>query len=112
QGAFGTRTLEALTPAIEALAQALIDRFAGDGRADLVAQFTLLFPLQVIAEIIGLPRSDQAQFQRWSLDLIGFSKDPAKGHAAGERLREYFLPLIRLRRREPRADVVSRLVTG
>ena len=112
QGAFGGRTLEALTPAIEALAQELVDRLAGDGRADLVAQFTLLFPLDVIARILGLPRSDHAQFQRWSLDLIAFSKDPARARGAAERLREYFLPLIRLRRREPRADVISRLVTG
>src|SRR5437870_4873383 len=71
-----------------------------------------LFPLQVIAEIIGLPRSDHPQFQRWSLELIAFSKDPARGHAAAERLREYFLPFIRRRRQEPRADVISRLVTG
>src|SRR3989449_1731053 len=112
QGAFGGRTLEALTPAIEALARELVDRLAGDGRADLVAQFTLLFPLDVIARILGLPRSDHAQFQRWSLDLIAFSKDPAGARGAAERLREYFLPLIRLRRREPRADVISRLVTG
>jgi len=112
QRAFGPRTLEALTPAIERLAHELVDGFAGDGRADLVAQFTLLFPLQVIAEILGLPSSDHAQFQRWSLDLIAFSKDPARGRAAAERLQDYFLPFIGRRRQEPRADVISRLVTG
>ncbi|TMA37545.1 MAG: cytochrome P450 [Deltaproteobacteria bacterium] len=111
-GRYMGRTLEALVPTIEALAHERVDRLAGDGRADLVAQFSLLFPLDVIAGILGLTRSDHAQFQRWSLDLIAFSKDPSRAHGAAERLREYFLPFIRLRRDEPRADVISRLVTG
>lgn len=109
---FTSRALDALTPMVEGLVHELIDGMAGAGRADLVRQFTLVFPMQVIAHIVGVPRADTAQFMRWSLDLVGFSKDPAKGLAASKTLHDYLLPLVRQRRAEPRDDVMSRLVTG
>jgi cytochrome P450 len=112
QRAFAARAVDGLAGTMTALVNELIDGFAREGRADLVEQFTLLFPVQVIAEIIGIPRTDYPQFQRWSLDLIAFSKDPERGRAASDTLREYFLPVVRRRRAEPRDDVISRLVTG
>jgi len=112
QGVFAARPLEALTPVIEALVHQLIDGFSARDHTDLVAEFTLLFPVQVIAHILGIPRGDHPRFQRWSLDLIAFSKDPAKGRAAAATLRDYFLPIVAERRAAPRDDVISRLVVG
>jgi hypothetical protein len=40
------------------IAHRLIDGFAREGRADLVARFTRTFPLRVIAHIIIEPRDD------------------------------------------------------
>jgi cytochrome P450 len=109
---FVPRAMDALAPVAEALADALITDFAHAGRADLVTQLTTVFPVQVIAHIIGIPAADYPRFMRWSLDLIGFARDPAKGLAASATLRDYFLPVIRARRAEPRDDVITRLVTG
>jgi cytochrome P450 len=110
--AFSPRMIESLRPVVEQLAQALIDGFIGDGRADLVAQLTTIFPVQVIAHIIGIPREDSARFMRWSLDLVGFARDRDKGMAASRTLHEYFLPIVQARRTDPRDDVITRLVTG
>jgi len=104
--------MEALGPVVQRLAHELIDGFRRDGRADLVTQLTTIFPVQVIAHIIGIPREDAGKFMRWSLDLVGFARDREKGRAASETLREYFLPVIRARRTEPRDDVITRLVEG
>ena len=109
---FVPRALDALAPVIESLAREQIDGFARKGRADLVAELTTIFPVKVIAHIVGVPRTDYAKFMAWSLDLIAFSKDPARGLAASGRLRDYLLPIVRSRRAEPRDDVISRLVTG
>jgi cytochrome P450 len=109
---FHARGLDAMAPTIESLFHALIDGFERDGRADLVTQLTTVFPVQVIATIIGVPRADYAKFMAWSLDLIAFSKDPARGRAASNTIREYVLPFVRARRAEPRDDVISKLVTG
>ena len=72
-----------------------IDAFAGAGRADLVAELTTIFPVQVIAHIVGVPPGDYARFMHWSLDLIAFSKDPARGRAASDHLHAYLLPQVR-----------------
>ncbi|HUE29425.1 MAG TPA: hypothetical protein VMR79_01045, partial [Verrucomicrobiae bacterium] len=90
---FNARAIDALQPVITQLVQARIDAFAGARHADLVAELTTIFPVQVIAHIVGVPPGDYARFMRWSLDLIAFSKDPAKGRAASNHLHEYLLPL-------------------
>src|SRR3989442_284657 len=76
---FSARAIDALEPTITRLVHERIDTFAGAGRADLVAELTTIFPVQVIAHIVGVPPSNYARFMRWSLDLIAFSKDPQKG---------------------------------
>ena len=55
---------------VERVANELIDRFAERGRADLVREFTFPYPTQIIAGLLGLPREDYPQFQRWSISLL------------------------------------------
>jgi cytochrome P450 len=88
----------------------LIDRFAGEGHAELVRQLTFEFPVRVIARILGLPEEDFAQFQRWSIELIGLGADIERGLAASESLRSYFAGVVEERRRRPSDDVISDLV--
>ncbi len=109
---FAARTLDAMAPTIAALAHALVDGIVAAGHADLVAELTTILPVQVIATIVGVPRTDYTKFMQWSLDLIAFSKDRARGRAASEVLHDYLLPFVRARRAEPRDDVISKLVTG
>ena len=109
---FTARAIDALERVIVSLVHERIDTFAGAGQADLVAELTTIFPVQVIAHIVGVPHEDYARFMRWSLDLIAFSKDAAKGRAASDRLHEYLAPVVRARRAAPRDDVISKLVTG
>jgi cytochrome P450 len=109
---FTSRGLDALGPTVAAIVERLIDGFAPKGRADLVTELTTIFPVQVIAHIVGVPPTDYAKFMRWSLDLIAFSKDRGKGRAAADTLHDYLLPIVRARRAEPRDDVITRLVTG
>jgi len=93
--AFVPRALQGTLPGVIAeIAHTMIERFAGDGRADLVSQFTRTFPLRVIAHIIGVPIADYDAFKRWSLELIGFADDPAKGFAAAATLVDYLRPIV------------------
>lgn len=90
----------------------LLDRFAGDGRANLVEAFTEPFPIRVVARIAGVPIEDFDQFKRWALEIIGYVKDPGRGMEASRRVKEFLLPLIARRREEPADDVLSRVCTG
>src|SRR5262245_20099773 len=109
---FSARAIDALQPVIESLVHERIDGFVADGRADLVSALTTVFPVQVIAHIVGVPRADYAIFMRWSLDLIAFSKNPQRGRAASRTLHDYLLPIVREHRATPHDDVIRKLVTG
>jgi cytochrome P450 len=87
----------------------LIDQFADRGHADLSREFTFPYPTQIIASLLGLPRKDYPQFQRWSVALLSILFDRERGLAASEALREYFIPILAARRQEPRDDLISGL---
>jgi cytochrome P450 len=87
----------------------LIDQFATRGRADLVKEFTFPYPTQIIAGLLGLPRQDYPQFQRWSISLLSFTINPERGRAASQALAEYFTPILAARRAQPRDDLISGL---
>jgi cytochrome P450 len=87
----------------------LIDQLAGRGHADLSREFTFPYPAQIIASLLGLPRKDYPQFQRWSVALLSILFNRERGLAASEALREYFIPILTARRHEPRDDLISGL---
>jgi cytochrome P450 len=91
------------------VANELIDRFADRGHADLRSEFTFPYPTQIIASLLGLPREDYPQFQRWSVALLSILFERDRGLAASEALREYFVPILADRRQEPREDLISGL---
>ncbi|RBY83656.1 cytochrome P450 [Geodermatophilus sp. TF02-6] len=94
----------------------LIDGIAGRGRADLVAEFTTWFPINVMVDMLGLPRSDHERFHRWYHSIMAhlnnLAGDPAvtaRADQTREELREYVLPIIRERRDGDGDDLLSRL---
>ena len=94
---------------VERVANELIDRFVERGRAELVREFTFPYPTQIIADLLGLPRADYPQFQRWSISLLSLTVNRERAVAASKALREYFIPILAARRQEPRDDLISSL---
>jgi cytochrome P450 len=88
----------------------LIDSFVETGRTDLVRTLTFNYPVQVIARILGLPRSDYPRFQRWALELTSVAANWERGIAASEALRAYFAEVMEDRRNHPGDDLISDLV--
>ena len=87
----------------------LIDKFAANGKADLVKEFTFDYPSRIIAGLLGLPEEDYPQFQRWSISLLSWIMNPERGLAAAAALCEYFAPILEARRAEPKEDMISLL---
>jgi cytochrome P450 len=88
----------------------LIDGFIADGQTDLVRTVTFNFPVQVIARILGLPRSDYPRFQRWALEITSVAANWDRGMAASAALRDYFADVMEDRRAHPGDDLISDLV--
>lgn len=114
--AFTPRRVEALAPRIEALARALLDEAAREGRMDAISALAEPLPAVVIAELLGVPPRDHPRFRRWSRDLLGplvVEDDAAARRRSAEARRSldaYLLEILEARRREPRDDLVSALL--
>ncbi|MFH8760053.1 cytochrome P450 [Streptomyces atroolivaceus] len=112
----GSDLREKFLPVIERNSRELVDTFRHTGSADLVTDYATRFPVNVIADMLGLDKADHTRFHRWYTAVIAFlgnlSGDPAVA-SAGERTRvefaEYMLPIIRARRENPGDDLLSTL---
>ena len=81
---------------IESCASALIDRFAADGRFDLVAQFSARLPVDVISGMLGM-EGDGDLFRGWVTDMIrglGRSELRARGVAARAEFCAHIAPAL------------------
>ncbi|MFE9726962.1 cytochrome P450 [Streptomyces sp. NPDC005794] len=112
----GSDLQEKFMPVIERNSRELVDTFRHTGSAELVADYATRFPVNVIADMLGLDKADHTRFHHWYTAVIAFlgnlSGDAAVA-SAGERTRvefaEYMLPIIRARRENPGDDLLSAL---
>lgn len=96
---------------IRAIARECLDEIQPDSVADLVDGLAVPLPMYVIAEMLGVPRSDRPRFKHWSDSLVqagGSGRTPATDAALGEML-GYFAGVLAERRRAPKDDLVSTL---
>jgi len=115
--AFTKRATEAARPWIQQIADELLEALgASAGPVDLISSFATPFPVDVIAEILGIDRADRAEFKRWSDDIaLTFDSTlddttAARVAASGQELHDYLGEVIRARRAQPREDLISSLV--
>ncbi len=112
--AFTPRTVERLRPRIAAIADDLLER-AGNA-FDLVEKFAFPLPAIVIAELLGVPAEEQAQFHQWTSNVAGAVDSTAdeaarrRGATAREQMADYFARLVTERSRHSREDLISQLV--
>ncbi|MER5302372.1 cytochrome P450 [Streptomyces lasiicapitis] len=112
----GSELQNTFLPVIRRNSEELIDAFRDRGSADLVADYATRFPVNVIADMLGLDKADHARFHGWYTTVIAFlgnlAGDP-EVTAAGERTRvefaEYMFPVIARRRENPGTDLLSTL---
>ena len=95
---------------VEPVIERLLDDIAPAGRAELVAQVTSKFPVQVICGIVGVPTTDHEQFNDWAVRINYGPLYPEEGRAASQAMRDYLEPLVEARRIEPTGDLLSELV--
>ncbi|MBQ0947096.1 cytochrome P450 [Streptomyces sp. RK76] len=112
----GADLQERFLPVIERNSRELIDAFRHTGRADLVADYATRFPVNVIADMLGLDKADHDRFHGWYTSVIAFLGNLSGDQevaAAGARTRtefaEYMIPVIRERRENPGDDLLSTL---
>jgi len=114
--AFTPRAVEAVRPRVVEIVDRLLDDFAGRDEVDLIADLALPLPVTVISELLGLPIEDQAQAREWAeaiaqaLDPIVTEEQALRADRAVTELAAYIGGVVAERRRNPGADLLSRLI--
>lgn len=113
--AFRNKTIAAMRPTFAAIADDLIDGFAGRGEVEFVKEFAEPYAARIICLLLGLPESDWRQVAHWADDL-GFSfsvevgsKVPVIEKALSE-LVAHLDAVVADREVNPRDDLVTTLV--
>jgi cytochrome P450 len=113
---FTTRPVAANAPAVRALARELIDEFAAAGQVEFVDAYSGALPLLVIGNLLGIERAGLAEFRRLGDALMNqHPSDPPsidRGKAASAAILERITAIIAERRRAPRDDLVSALLSA
>lgn len=110
--AFTPSRIRQLAPRIQQIADDLLDEVAGQGEMDLIADFSYHLPTIVIAEMLGVPVDDRANFREWSSALLTPTFDEASQAAAAQKLQAFVMYLGQLfaqRRSDPQDDLISAL---
>jgi len=119
-GAFARGHVERLQSRVAELADRLADRVAeagSDGGAvDLIASYAEPLPVEVIAELLGVPASDRYLLRPWSNAIVKmYEYSVSNGQrAAAERASaefvDYLRGLVTARRRVAADDLISSLI--
>jgi cytochrome P450 len=117
-GALTPQVLNSMEPGVVALVDKLLDRMEGQRRFDLIADYAAAIPVEVIGNLLRVPRDDRGPLRAWSLAILG-ALEPAptaEQHAAGNRavleFSDYLRTLVADRRRHPgdATDILTRLL--
>jgi cytochrome P450 len=113
--AFTPRHMSALEPRIRALAGRFLDEFVGVDSFDYVDDFGARLPVMVISALLGAPEEDEEQLREWTDAMLHIDPGEIMGEQANfmrGAVHDYWQALIDDRRRNPRDDIMSELMTA
>lgn len=113
--AFSPRSADRLRPFMREVINDLVDKVAPAGRADFAVDICEPYPIPIICELLGAPKSDWQLFSRWANDILEvFSLDMASKldliMRTQDELDAYTRELIAERRDKPADDLLTDLI--
>lgn len=113
--AFRNKTIAAMRPRFQALADELVDAFAARGEVEFVSEFAEPYSSRIICVLLGLPEDDWPQVAHWADDLgksfgISVAADLPRIEAALQALHDHLDAVVADRQQHPRDDLVTTLV--
>lgn len=113
--AFTPKTVEQLKPSVESIVLRLVEDVRGTGEFDLISRVAEPLPVEIIAEMLGVPESERHHLRPWSAEIcLMYELNPSPEYerravTASVEFTEFLRELARDRRRTPRDDLITRL---
>lgn len=104
---FAARVLRQMEASIAAMVDRLLDAAAARGTVDIVSDFALVVPLNLIGELLGVPVEERGALPPWAKAILGglepvrTEAELAEGNQAVERFKDYLRGLIAAKRASP-----------
>src|SRR5262245_44933788 len=115
--AFVPKVIRDLEPRLRTVTREILDGLGARGTCDFVTDVASELPVVAICELLGIPHADRGKVVAWSNALVGmddpeYAGTPEDGPVAAMQVTMYARALAEERRREPRSDVISRLLAA
>ncbi|MCG8462167.1 MAG: cytochrome P450, partial [Holophagales bacterium] len=115
--AFTPRLIQAFEPKVESLVRRLVAPGLERGEMDVIAELAYPLPATVIAMMMGVPAEDIDRIKGWSSTIAEFFGLPSytldkvlETQRAVVEMTDYFRERVKEHIREPRDDLISRLI--
>lgn len=114
QRAISPKAIQGMRDSAVAYANQLIDAMVEKGGpVNLVHDYALPLPIQMLSNLLGVPAEDHEKFERWSSSVLstsGMTEDQVATNMM--ELVVYMMALIEQRRQEPKEDLLSALANA
>jgi cytochrome P450 len=120
-GALNQRAIARMEADVEALVDQLLEQMTARAAPDLIDDFAAQIPVEVIGNLLQVPRAERGPLRGWSLAILSALEPVAsretleRGNRAVSDFLEYLKDLVEERRRrpqDPERDVLTRLIQG
>jgi cytochrome P450 len=116
--ALSARRIAALEGRIREITDELIDAFPANGEVEFVSAFSYPLPVNVIAELLGAPKSDADRFKKWSDDSVAVLsahltlEERIAASKSQTEFWDYLADQLTQRRANPRDDLLGALASA
>jgi cytochrome P450 len=115
---FTPRAVAQLRVRAEEIVDAQLDRAAQADHLDVVNDYALQLPAQIISEMLGVPSEDIPQLRAWSRTIVS-NMEPVKPEGledaigqAGQGMHDYLGEIVAQKRKRPGDDIISALLAS
>jgi cytochrome P450 len=105
------RKMLGLRPSIQRIADELLDRVQNQGHMDIVYDYAYPLPINVISDMLGVPKKNRDQIRQWSEALATTGEFGDEQRL--KRIRafsNYIVELVAEKRENPQDDLISQLI--
>jgi cytochrome P450 len=120
-GALNQRAIARMEVDVATLVERLLDQLTGKRQPDLIEDFAAQIPVEVIGNLLEVPREERGPLRGWSLAILS-ALEPAptsdlldRGNHAVRDFLAYLKTVVadrRKRPKDPESDVLTRLIEG
>ncbi len=104
---FAVQTLRRMEHSVAAMVDELLDVAADKREIDVMSEFALAIPLNLVGDLLGVPRGEREPLRTWATLILGglepvrTPEQLADGNRAVEEFKAYLRELIAWKRRNP-----------